>query len=82
MQLASDCSRDNDTALAAVLPCHCSLSCLTTQQLHGAAEARGLRGIAATPPLPCPWKQNQNKNRSADKPEACGEASLVGLEWP
>lgn len=52
--IGSDCSRDNDPALAPVLPGHCSLSCLTTQQLHGAAEARGLRGIAAIPPLSCP----------------------------
>uniref|UniRef100_U3K6T6 Uncharacterized protein n=1 Tax=Ficedula albicollis TaxID=59894 RepID=U3K6T6_FICAL len=38
----------NKLALQYVLPCHCSLSCLTTQQLYAAAETRGLRGIAAT----------------------------------
>uniref|UniRef100_A0A8C3QID8 Uncharacterized protein n=1 Tax=Cyanoderma ruficeps TaxID=181631 RepID=A0A8C3QID8_9PASS len=45
---------DSLNKLALQYGSHCSLSCLTTQQLHGAAEARGLSGIAAIPPLPCP----------------------------
>uniref|UniRef100_A0A8C0U3S3 Uncharacterized protein n=1 Tax=Cyanistes caeruleus TaxID=156563 RepID=A0A8C0U3S3_CYACU len=45
---------DSLNKLALQYGCHCSLSCLTTQQLYGAAEARGLRGIAAIPSLPCP----------------------------